>query len=140
MTEVLFIPIKLDGFHCLVTFLFSVRSLSNCSYVAAILQLLPQLDERGALAAFVLRGFGLGGDVGMGLQEFADGAAEDAGAVAVDDAHAGKAGEEGAVEILLELLGGFVDGAADEVDLHAHVVGVGAGDGDVDVFLLAGGG
>ena len=58
--------------------------------------------------------------------------------MAVDDADAGQAGKEGAVEILLQLLGGFVDGAADEVDLHAHVVGVGAGDGDVDVLLLAG--
>ena len=77
---------------------------------------------------------------GWRLEEFADAAAEDAGAVAVDDADAGKAGEEGAVEILLQLFGGFVDGAADEVDLHAHVVGVGAGDGDVDVLLLAGGG
>ena len=55
-----------------------------------ILQLLPQLDQRGALAAFVLGGFGDGGDVGMGFEEFADAAAEDAGAVAVDDADAGR--------------------------------------------------
>ena len=60
--------------------------------------------------------------------------------MAVNDADAGQAGEEGAVEILLQFFGGFIDGAADEVDLHAHVVGVGAGDGDVDAFLSACGG
>ena len=103
-------------------------------------ELLPEFDQRGALAAFVLGGFGDGGYVGVGLEEVADAAAEDAGAVAVDDADAGEAGEEGAVEIVLQLFGGFVDGAADEVDFHAHVVGVGAGDGDMDILLFAGGG
>ena len=102
--------------------------------------LLPQFDERGALAAFVLGGFGDGGYVGMAFEEVADAAAEDAGAVAVNDADAGEAGEECAVEILFQLFGGFVDGAADEIDLHAHVIGVGAGDGNVDVLLSAGGG
>ena len=42
--------------------------------------------------------------VGMAFQKFADGAAEDAGSVAVDDADAGQAGEEGAVEVLFQLL------------------------------------
>ena len=69
----------------------------NCSYVAAILQLLPQIHQRGSLAAFVLRGFGDSGYVGVGLEELADPAAEDAGAVAVDHADAGQASEEGAV-------------------------------------------
>ena len=44
-----------------------------------------------------MRGFGDGGYVGVAFEEFADGAAEDAGAVAVDDADAGEAGEESAV-------------------------------------------
>jgi len=56
-----------------------------CSYVVAILQLLAEFDEGGALAAFVLGGFGDGGDVGVAFEELADAAAEDAGAVAVDD-------------------------------------------------------
>jgi hypothetical protein len=101
-------------------------------------ELLTELDEGGALAAFVLGGFGDGGYVGVRLEEVADAAAEDTGAVAVDDADAGETGEEGTVKILLQIFSGFVDGAADEVDLHAHFVGVGAGDGDVDAFLFAG--
>ena len=76
----------------------------------------------------------------MALEEFADAAAEDACAVAVNDADALEAGEEGAVKILFQLPGGFVHGAADEVDLHAQGIGVGAGDGDVNIFLFAGGG
>ncbi len=92
------------------------------------------------MAAFVLGGFGEGGYVGVALEEFADAAAEDAGTVSVDDADAGEAGQEGAVEIFFEIFGGFVDGAADEVDFHAHVVGVGAGNGDLYTLLLAGGG
>ena len=105
-----------------------------------IQKLLPQLNNRCALATFVLGGFSDIGYVGMGLEEFANTAAEDAGAVAVDDADARQAGEEGAVKIRLQLLRGLVDGAADEVDLRAQFVGRGADDGDVDVLLLAGGG
>src|ERR1700758_5060981 len=101
-------------------------------------RLLPQFDQRGALASFILRGFSNSGHVGMRLEEVADATAEDAGAVAVNDAHARESGQEGAIEIFLEFFGGFVDSAADEVDLHAHVVGVGAGDGDMDALLLAG--
>ena len=111
------------------------------SAILVPLELLAELDEGGSLATFVLWGFGDGGDVGVGLEEFADAATEDAGTVAVDDADAGEAGEEGAVEVFLELSGrASVDGAADEVDLCAEVVGVGAGLGDVEAFLLAGGG
>ncbi len=99
--------------------------------------LLAEFNKRCALAAFVLRGFGERGDVGVVLEELADAAAKDAGAVAVDDADAGQTGEKGSVEVFLELFGSFVDGAADEVDLHAHVVSVRAGDGDVDAFRAA---
>ena len=35
-------------------------------------QLLAELDERCALAAFILRGFGEGGDVGVRLEELPD--------------------------------------------------------------------
>jgi hypothetical protein len=102
--------------------------------------LLAQFHQRCAHAALILRRFFYAGDVGVTLEEFADTAAQDAGAVAVDYAHTGEAGEEGAVEILLQLLGGFIDGAADEVDFHAHVVGIGGSDGDVHAFLATCGG
>ena len=64
-------------------------------------------------------------------------AAEDAGAVAVNHAHPGQAGEEGAVQILLQLLRCLVHRAAYQVDLHPHIVGVGAGHGDVNSLLAA---
>ena len=48
--------------------------------------LLLEVDDGCALAAFVLGGFGDGGNVGVGFEEVAHGAAEDACAVAVDDA------------------------------------------------------
>jgi len=60
--------------------------------------------------------------------------------MAVNDANARQTGEEGTVKIFLQLFGSFINGAADEIDLHAHVVGVGAGDGDVDALLSACGG
>jgi hypothetical protein len=47
-----------------------------------------------------LRGFGDGGYVWMAFQEFADAAAKDSGAMTVNDADAGQAGEEGVVQIL----------------------------------------
>ena len=56
------------------------------------MQLLAQFHQGSPLSAFVLGGFLLSGYMGVGFQEFADGAAEDAGAVAVDDADAGQAG------------------------------------------------
>src|SRR5579862_261547 len=89
--------------------------LEYCSYIVAILQLLPQLHDCRALAAFMLGGFGEGGDMGVRFEEVADSAAEDAGAVAVNHAHPGETGEKGAVEVLFQLLSGFIHGAADEV-------------------------
>jgi hypothetical protein len=44
-----------------------------------------------------LGGFGDGGYVGVAFEEFADAAAEDACAVAVDNANTRQAGEEGTV-------------------------------------------
>src|SRR5882757_3779540 len=61
-------------------------------------QLLSQLHFSGALAALVLWRFGDGGDVGMIAEIFAEGAAEDTHAGAVNDTDARDAGEEGAVE------------------------------------------
>ena len=99
-------------------------------------KLLSQFNFGGALAALVLRWFGDGGDVGMAAEVFAQGAAEDAHASAVDDADAREAGEEGAVEEAFDFGLGFVGGAADDVDLGGHVVGVvvGGGDGDASAF------
>ena len=74
----------------------------------------------------------------MALEKIAHPAAEDPGAVAVDDADPRQACQKGAIEVFLQLFGGFVHGAADEVDLHAHVVGVGGGDGDLHAFVAAG--
>ena len=50
---------------------------------------LAEFDQRRALAAFALAGFGEGGDVGVGFEELAQGAAEDAHAGSVDDPDAG---------------------------------------------------
>jgi len=47
----------------------------------------------------------------MAFEEFADAAAEDACAVAVNDANARQPGEEGAVEVFLQFFGGLIDGA-----------------------------
>lgn len=102
--------------------------------------LLAQINKRSALAAFVLRSFGEVGDVGVALQILAHAAAQDAGAVSVDDAHAGQTGEEGTVNVLRQFLSRFVDGAADEVDFSAHVIYVGADDRDVHALLAARGG
>ena len=59
--------------------------------------------------------------MGVGLEEVTDAAAEDARAMTVDYADAGEAGEEGAVEIFLQLSGGFVDGAAAVSYTHLDV-------------------
>jgi hypothetical protein len=85
-----------------------------------------KFDDGGSAAAFVLRRLGDGNDVGVVLQEAAKGFAEDAHAAAVYDADAGKAGEEGAVEKLLNFAGGLIDIAADDVDFG----------GDAGVFAL----
>ena len=65
---------------------------------------LAELDFGGALAALVLRGLGDGGDMGMVAEIFAQSAAKDAHAGAVDDADAREAGEEGAVEEALDFV------------------------------------
>jgi len=54
----------------------------------------------------------------------AEGTAQHAHADAVDDAHPWQASEEGPVEELLDLVGGLVDGAADDFEsrnLHQQV-------------------
>ena len=92
---------------------------------------MAQVDKGCALAAFVLGGFGEGGDVGVGFEELAEGAAENAHAGAVDDADAGQAGEEGAVDVAGDFVLGFLGAAADDVDLGWGVVERFAGlDGD----------
>jgi hypothetical protein len=56
----------------------------------------------------------------------------------VDDADAGQAGEEGAVEEAGDLVLGLVGGAADDVDLGRQVVGI-VGGLDGDAATTAGG-
>ncbi len=112
----------------------------NCSYFVIILQLLPQLHQRGALATFVLRSFFDSGHVGVRFEKFANAAAKNSGAVAVNDAHARQPGEKSVVEIFLELVGRFIHSASDEIDLRAQIVGVRARDRYVHAFLLSGGG
>ena len=107
--------------------------MGRCSFAwLQLAGLLAEVDEGGALAALVEGGLGDGGDVRVALEVFAQGAAEYAHAGAVDDADAGKAGEEGLVDVALDFGLGFVGGAADDVELHGEVVGVGAGGLDVD--------
>ena len=107
-----------------------------CTFMNAGESPLPQFDFGGALAALVLRRFGDAGDVRMIAEIFAEGAAKDAHAGAVNDADARETGEEGAVEEAFDLVVGLVGGAADDVDLGGHVVGVvvGGGDGDASAF------
>ena len=69
--------------------------LASCSYFATTAAA-PPASPLGRLRFAGLRRAWLRGD---GLSGIADAAAEDAGAVAVDDADAGQAGEEGAVKI-----------------------------------------
>src|SRR6516164_1928404 len=91
----------------------------------------PEFDHGGAASAFVRRGLGDGGDMGMLLEELAKGLAEDAHAAAVHDADTGKSGEEGAIDELLDFAGGIVDRASDDVDFRGDTGGVGTeGDGD----------
>ena len=61
------------------------------------------------------------GYVRVGAQVFAEGAAQDAHASAVDDSNSGQAGQEGLIEILLQIVCRFIYGAAYEVDLGLHV-------------------
>src|SRR3954453_12699095 len=62
---------------------------------------LPQFDKRGPLAAFILGGFRNCGHVGMALEEIANPAPENAGAMAVNYADPRKAGEKCPIQILL---------------------------------------
>ena len=72
----------------------------------------------------------------MALQKFPHPPPQYPRPVPVNHADARQPRQKRAVQILFQLLGGFVDSAADEVDLHAHLVGVGAGHGHVHVLLL----
>lgn len=73
--------------------------------------------------------------MGVAFEIFAEGAAEDAHAGAVNDADAGEAGEEGLIDVAFDLAFGFVGSATDDVEFEGDVdVGVdagGSGDGDV---------
>src|ERR1700722_14629383 len=86
--------------------------------------LLTQLPQRCALAAFVLRSLFDSGDMGMRFEKFADSAAQNSSAVAVDNAHARQPGKKCMVQVFLEIVGRFIHRAADEIDLRAYVVGV----------------
>src|SRR5665213_4148954 len=97
--------------------------------------LLPQLHQGRALAALILRRFFTRGYVRMSLQELTHPAAQDSGSMPMNHAHARQARHEGAIEILLQLLGCFVHSAPDEVDLHAHIVSVRTGNRDVHILL-----
>ena len=76
---------------------------------------LPELDKGGALAAFAEWGLSDGGDVRVALEVFAQGAAKDAHASAVDDADARQASEKGLVDVAFDLAFGLVGGAANNV-------------------------
>jgi len=80
-----------------------------------------QFDERRAAAAFVLRGFGDRGYVGMLLQHLAEGFAEDAHTTAMDYADAWQPGQEGAVNELFDFAARDVDSLADHVNFHRYV-------------------
>jgi hypothetical protein len=78
---------------------------------------LAKFDLSRALPALVLRWFGNAGDVGMIAEVFAEGAAENAHARAMNDPNARKAGKEGAVEEPFDFGLSFIGGAADHIDL-----------------------
>jgi hypothetical protein len=86
-------------------------------FVASVRFLLAEFYFCGALSALVLGGLGDGGDVRVVAEVFAQGAAQDTHARAVDDADAGQAGEERSVYEALYFGLGLVGGAADYVDL-----------------------
>jgi hypothetical protein len=99
---------------------------------------LAKFDLCCSRSALILRRLGDGGDVRMAAQVFAQSAAQDAHASAVDDANAWEPGEEGAVKEAFDFGLGFVGRAADDVDLRCHVVGVGVCGGDGDAATFAG--
>jgi len=78
---------------------------------------LSQFNLSGALSALVLRWFGDAGDVGMIAKVFAEGAAEDSHAGAVNDADARKPGEEGAVEEPFDFGLSLIGSASDHIYL-----------------------
>ena len=82
-------------------------------------------------------GLGDSDDLGVGFQVLAEGAAEDAHAGAVDDADVGESGEEGAVDKLFDLGGGFINVAADDVEFGGGR-GVFVAEADVDAFAAGG--
>ncbi len=96
-----------------------------------------QLHLGSASAALVLRRFGYADYLGMGFEVFAEGAAEDSHAGAVDDADMGESGEEGAVYELFDLGGGFIDVAADDVEFGGGA-GIVVAEADVDAFAAGG--
>src|ERR1700692_261092 len=55
------------------------------------------------------------------LQILAPSFAEDAHATPVDDAHSRHASQKRAIDEFFDFAGGFVDGAADDVDFGGHV-------------------
>ena len=79
--------------------------------------LLAKMDGGGSGAAFKLGWLLDAGDVGMRAEIFAQGATQHAHAGAMNDADTRQTGEKGTVEILRQLVGSFIDGEADEIDL-----------------------
>src|SRR5579871_2868880 len=97
----------------------------NCHRIVKPPQaLLSELDERCALTTLILRSLGHSGYMGMTLKKVAHAPAQDAGAVAVNHAHSRQSRKKSPVEIFLKLFSRLVDRAADQIDLHAHVIGV----------------
>ena len=80
-------------------------------------QLLSQFNLGCPLSPLVLRWFSDGGDVGVIAEVFAQGAAEDSHASAVNDANARETSEEGAVKEAFNFGLGLIGGAADHIDL-----------------------
>src|SRR5919199_1827144 len=80
------------------------------------LVLLPQLYNRRARAALVLRSLGEACDVRVVFEEVGDGFAERARAVAVDDADLVLAVEERLVQKLVGLVNGLSGRAPDDVE------------------------
>ena len=63
----------------------------------------------------------------MLLEKLADAAPQNPRPVPVNYAHFRQPGKKCAVEILFKLVGRFIHGAPDQIDLHPHRVRVGAG-------------
>src|SRR5215203_4813696 len=85
-------------------------------------RLLLQLDDGGAGAALILGGELEACDVRVVAEQFGDGAAQGAGAVAVDDADVRVALQEGFVEEAVYLVARVVGGLADKVKFGVNRV------------------